>query len=177
LIKHAQDPSGLRKKTITKEEVFTSDLQKAIFAQLKEQRYWVSLNFDVGTRAIDVVAHGEGNQRLAIQCDGESIKTGEELGAEMEYYMTLRRLDWDIFHLRSSEYYTDPEKTLKRLLDRLSRADITPMQTEPTETEDKGPDLYERVTKKANNIRIRWSEPLKPPVKATPEKKQESKTA
>jgi len=177
LIKHAQDPSGLRKKTITKEEVFRSDLQKAIFAQLKEQRYWVSLNFDVGTRAIDVVAHGEGNQRLAIQCDGESIKTNEELGAEMEYYMTLRRLDWDIFHLRSSEYYTDPEKTLKRLLDRLSRADITPMQTEPSETEDKGPDLYERVTKKANNIRIRWSEPLKPPVKATPEKEKESKTA
>jgi hypothetical protein len=51
------------------------------------------------------------------------------------------------------------------------------MQTEPSETEDKGPDLYERVTKKANNIRIRWSEPLKPPVKATPEKEQESKTA
>jgi hypothetical protein len=58
------------------------------------------------------------------------------------------------------------------------------MQTEPAETEDKGPDLYERVTKKANNIRIRWSEPLKPPVKVkpekekvNPEKEQEAKTA
>ena len=176
LIKHAQDPSGLRKKTIAKEKVFTSDLQKAIFAELKERRYWLSLNFEVGTRAIDVVAHGEGNQRLAIQCDGESIKTSEELGAEMEYYMTLRRLGWDIFHLRSSEYYTDPEKTLKRLLDRLSQADITPMQTEPSETEAKGPDLYEMVTRKANNIRIRWSEPLKPPVakKKTEDRKKEA---
>ncbi len=130
----------------------------------------------MGTRAIDVVAHGEGNQRLAIQCDGESIKTNEELVAEMEYYMTLRRLDWDIFHIRSSEYYTDPEKTLKRLLDRLNQVDITPMQTEPSEIEDTGPDLYEMVTKKANNIRIRWSEPLKPPVakKETGDRKQEA---
>ncbi len=91
--------------------------------------------------------------------------------------MTLRRLDWDIFHLCSSEYYTDSEKTLKRLLDRLNQADITPMQTEPPETKDRGPDLYEMVTKKANNIRIRWSEPLKLPVKVNPEKEQESKTA
>ncbi len=138
LIKHAQDPSGLRKKTITKEEVFKSDLQKTIFTELKNQGYRVSLNFEVGTQAIDVVAHGEGNQRLAIQCDGDCIKTNEELVAEMEYYMTLSRLDWDIFHLRSSEHYTDPEKTLKRLLDRLNQADITPMQTEPSETKDTG---------------------------------------
>ena len=131
----------------------------------------------MGTRAIDVVAHGEGNRRLAIQCDGDSIKTNEELVAEMEYYMTLRRLDWEIFHLRSSEYYTDSEKTLKRLLDRLNQADITPMQTEPSETKDTGPDLYEIVTKKADNIRNRWSEPLRPPVKVNPKKKQESKTA
>ena len=177
LIKHAQDPSGLRKKTIAKEEVFKSDLQKTIFTELKNQGYRVSLNFEVGTQAIDVVAHGEGNERLAIQCDGDCIKTNEELVAEMEYYMTLRRLDWDIFHLRSSEHYTDPEKTLKRLLDRLNQADITPMQTQPSETKDTGPDLYEMVTKKANNIRIRWSEPLKPPVKVKPAKEQESKTA
>ena len=177
LIKHAQDPSGLRKKTIAKEEVFKSDLQKTIFTELKNQGYRVSLNFEVGTQAIDVVAHGEGNERLAIQCDGDCIKTNEELVAEMEYYMTLRRLDWDIFHLRSSEHYTDPEKTLKRLLDRLNQADITPMQTQASETKDTGPDLYELVTRKANNIRIRWSEPLKPPVKVNPKKEQESKTA
>jgi hypothetical protein len=60
------------------------------------------------------------------------------------------------------------------------------MQTEPPETRDTGPDLYELVTKKADNIRNRWSEPLKPPVKAIPkkgkekereEKEEESKTA
>ncbi len=65
---------------------------------------------------------------------------------------------------------------MKRLLDRLNQADITPMQTEPSETKDRGPDLYERVTQKANNIRIRWSESLRPPVakKETGDRKQEA---
>jgi hypothetical protein len=162
LIKHAQDPNGLRKKTIEKEEVFKSDLHRSIFKELQSQGYRVLLNFEVGMRAIDIVAEGEERQRLAIQCDGDCIKTHEELIYEMEYYKTLRRLDWDIFHIRSSEYYTDPDKTFKRLLLHLSNAGITPTQAEPTEPTTVSPDLYEMVTKKARNIRIRWSEPITP---------------
>jgi superfamily I DNA and/or RNA helicase len=162
LIKHAQDPSGLSKKKIVKEEEFRSNLQETIYNELKNQRYWVSLNFEVGTRAIDVVAHGVGNLRLAIQCVGDTVKSDDELAAEMAYNGTLRRLGWDIFHLQSSEYYTDPKKTLKRLVKRLNQADITPMQTERTESTEATSDLYEKVTRKANNIRIRWSETLTP---------------
>jgi len=90
--------------------------------------------------------------------------------------MTLRRLDWDIFHIRSSEYYTDPEKTLNRLLKRLDQAGITPRQTEPSELKAILPDLYELVTKKANNIRIRWSETIEP-IRLEPQENQEHKTA
>ncbi len=176
LIKHAQDPTGLRKKVITKEEEFKSDLQKFIFTELQSRKFQVLLNFEVGMHAIDIVAQSEDRQRLAIFCDGECVKTHEELGSEMEYFMTLRRLDWDICHLRSSEYYTDPDKALKRLLNRLDEAGITPRQTEPSELKEVSPDLYEMVTKKANNIRIRWSEPIEP-IRMEPEEKQEDKTA
>jgi superfamily I DNA/RNA helicase len=162
LIKHAQDPIGLRKKTIKKEEVFKSDLQRSVFKKLQSQKYQVLLNFELGLRSIDIVAQGEERQRLAIQCDGECVKTEEDLIFEMEYYMTLRRLNWDIFHIRSTEYYTDPEKTFKRLLRRLKKAGITPTRQEPSEPKTAAPDLRELVTKKANNIRIRWNEPIKP---------------
>ena len=162
LIKHAQDPAGLRKKTIVKEEVFKSDLQRRVFNELQNQGYQALLNFELGTRTIDIVAQGEDRQRLAIQCDGECIKTEEDLSLEMDYYATLRRLDWDIFHIRATEYYTDPDKTLKRLLRRLNQAGITPKKTEPDETKSDSPDLYEMVTKKAYNIRIRWNEPSSP---------------
>ena len=167
LIKHAQDPIGLRKKTIKKEEVFKSDLQRSVFKKLQSQKYQVLLNFELGMRSIDIVAQGEERRRLAIQCDGECVKTEEDLFFEMEYYMTLRRLNWDIFHIRSTEYYTDPEKTFKRLLHRLKNAGITPTRQEPSEPKTVSPDLCEMVTKKANNIRIRWNEPIKPlPIKS-----------
>ena len=113
-------------------------------------------------RAIDIVAQGEARQRIAIQCDGDCIKTEEELLFEMEYYMTLRRLKWDIFHIRATEYYTDPDKTFKRLLSRLEQAGISPAQPESSDPNNVSPDLYEIVTKKANNIRIRWNEPSTP---------------
>ena len=56
LIKHAQDPTGLRKKAITKEEEFKSDLQKSVFTELQSRKFQVSLNFEVGLHAIDIVA-------------------------------------------------------------------------------------------------------------------------
>jgi len=164
LIKYAQDPTGLRKKTIAKEDVFKSDLQRSVSKELRSQGYQVLLNFELGMRTIDIVAEGEDRQRLAIQCDGDCIKTEEDLFFEMENYMTLRRLNWDIFHIRSTEYYTDPDKTFRRLLRRLKKVGITPTQVEPSEPKTISPDLYERVTKKANNIRIRWNEPLSPSV-------------
>jgi hypothetical protein len=92
----------------------------------------------------------------------------------MDYYSTLRRLNWDIFHIRATEYYTDPDKTLKRLFRRMKKADINPIQEEPTEPKTVSPDLYEMVTKKANSIRVRWNEPIKPlPIK--PEKRKNPK--
>jgi superfamily I DNA and/or RNA helicase len=79
LLKHAQDPTGLRKKTIVKEEVFKSDLQQSVYKELQSLKYRLLLNFEVGLRTIDIVAQGEERQRLAIQCDGECIKTEEDL--------------------------------------------------------------------------------------------------
>jgi len=175
LLKHAQDPSGLRKKTIVKEDIFKSDLQQSVYKELQGRKYRLLLNFEVGLRTIDIVAQGEERQRLAIQCDGECIKAEEDLLLEMDYYLTLRRLNWDIFHIRATEYYTDPEKTLKRLFRRLNKAGIIPIQEEPKEPETVSPDLYEMVTKKANSIRVRWNEPIKPlPVKS--EKQKNTKT-
>jgi hypothetical protein len=164
LIKHAQDPTGLRKKTAIKEEVYKSDLQRAIYKELQSQGYQALLNFELGTRTIDIVVQGEDRQRLAIQCDGGCIKTEEDLSLEMDYYTTLRRLNWDILHIRATEYYTDPDKTLKRLSRRLNRAGITPKKSESVEKKSSSPDLYELVTKKAYNIRIRWNEPASPSI-------------
>jgi hypothetical protein len=167
LIKHAQDPVGLRKKTIKKEEVFKSGLQRSVFKELQSRKYQVLLNFELGLRTIDIVAQGEERRRIAIQCDGDCVKTEEDLVLEMEYYMTLRRLNWDIFHIRSTEYYTDPEKTFESLLSRLDKAGITPAREEPSEPKTVSEDICEMVTKKANSIRVRWNESIKPlPIKS-----------
>jgi len=144
LIKHTQDPGGLRKKTIVKEEVFKSDLQRSVFRDLQKQKYHVLLNYELGLGSIDIVAQGEDRQRLAIQCDGECIKPQEDLVFEMEYYMTLRRLNWDICHIRATEYYTDPAKAMKGLLNRLKNAGIGPQSGKASGAEAVPPDLYER---------------------------------
>jgi hypothetical protein len=49
------------------------------------------------------------------------------------------------------------------LFRRLTKAGITPTKEEPTEPKTISPDLYEMVTKKANSMRVRWNEPVKPP--------------
>lgn len=163
LIKHAQDPVGLRKKTVKKEEFFKSDLQRSVYQELQKRKYQVSLSFELGLRTIDIVVQGEERRRLAIQCEGDCAKSGEDLVLDMEYYMTLRRLNWDIFNIRATEYCTEPDKTLKRLLGRLKDAGITPTREELAEPEAASTELCEMVRKKANNIRVRWNEPMQPP--------------
>lgn len=164
LIKHAQGPAGLRTKTIMKEVAYKSDLQRSIFKELQSRKYQVILNYELGMGTIDIVVQGEERRRLAIQCDGECSKTKEDLKFEMEYYMTLRRLNWGIFHIRATEYYMDPEKTVKGLQRRLKRSGIGPALEKPSESEAVSKDLLEMVSKKAANIRIRWNESKNPPV-------------
>jgi hypothetical protein len=71
-------------------------------------------------------------------------------------------LNWDIFQIRATQYYTDPEKTIKRLLRRLKKAAIAPNRKKPAGPETVSADLGELVLKKAANTRARWHEPLKP---------------
>lgn len=68
-----------------------------------------------------------GEKKIAIECDGELYHSGyEKIKEDMERQSILERLGWRFIRIRGSEYYRNPEKTIKRVISELNAYEIYP---------------------------------------------------
>ena len=60
------------------------------------------------------------NRKIAIECDGEkqSIESWEE---EYEKKICLERVGWKFFKIKGSEFYRNPDDTMKKLLQKIDK--------------------------------------------------------
>ena len=65
-------------------------------------------------KRIDLVVES-GNQRLAIECDGDYWHGAEQYEADMERQRQLERCGWEFFRIRQSEFYADKISCLEPL--------------------------------------------------------------
>jgi hypothetical protein len=114
----------------------------------------------VGHYRIDLVVEG-GGKRLAIECDGDRWHPPDKLGEDLERQAILERLGWTFVRVRGTEFFRDPDRSLNPVLEMLERLDI-PREGPVGEISIPSPeitgDLFERVQRRAEQLRREWTE-------------------
>lgn len=64
---------------------------------------------------IDLVVEGAGN-RIAIECDGDRWHPIEKLPENLARQAVLERLGWKFIRIRGSEFYRDPDGTMREAM-------------------------------------------------------------
>ena len=95
-------------------EPFDSWFEADVALELLRKRLHVFSQYKVGFKRIDLVVES-GNQRLAIECDGDYWHGAEQYEADMERQRQLERCGWEFFRIRQSEFYADKISCLEPL--------------------------------------------------------------
>ncbi|MBC2581287.1 AAA domain-containing protein [Clostridium sp. DJ247] len=104
-------------------DVFQSRFQKDFYNSIKNKGYIVTPQVKIGTYKIDFLIEGV-ECRAAIICDGNTSVENYNWEEHIEQQLDLRRLGWNFYRVRASEFYYDPEKTLDNLYDKLKSIGI-----------------------------------------------------
>lgn len=152
LIEYSINPQAyeyIHKESIEKSE---SPFEVAVADALKTRGYHVVHQWEAGAYRIDIVAIYQ-KKKVAIECDGERYHSGEiQIREDMERQTILERLGWRFIRIRGSEYYSNTEKTIQRVVEELTEYGINPEKAEVTVSEKRSTDLLRRVKNRAGNI-------------------------
>src|SRR5260370_23286502 len=133
LIEHAQDPSRLMRALDEKEKRLQSSFEREVMKYLEAAGYNVAPQWKVGSFRIDLVVEGNG-KRLAIECDGDRYHPLERLQEDMDRQSIIERMGWIFTRIRSTEFFRNPERTIKPVLEKLQSLEILPADTKPRAT-------------------------------------------
>jgi very-short-patch-repair endonuclease len=170
MITHAENPAGLRPKTIeVAERKLNSELEKQVHEELVKAKYRTIIGCPVGEFTIDLVVVGKRGNRVAIQCDGDREITREALEAGLHKQMTLERLGWRFIRVRGSEYLRHPDETMRKIQKSLKKFEIQPLGLFESNGKNNGKgakdeedlqssDLHKQVLQRAESIRTRWKD-------------------
>jgi very-short-patch-repair endonuclease len=105
---------------------FDSVFEQRVFLALRESGYHVVPQVNVNGRRIDLVITGS-RGRMAVECDGDTWRdSAKQREAEFDRENELRRVGWEFWRIRESEFCYDSEQTLVLLRERLERRGIYP---------------------------------------------------
>src|SRR5258708_4772097 len=79
---------------------------------------------------IDLVVEGDGDRRLAIECDGDQYHGPERWADDMRRQRILERVGWNFWRCFGSNYRIDPQAALEDLVQTLERMKIKPVGRE-----------------------------------------------
>src|SRR5229473_1636801 len=158
LIEHAQDPSRLMRALEEKEKRTQSTFEREVMKRLVAAGFRVAPQWRIGAFRIDLVVEG-GGKRLAIECDGDRYHALEKLPEDMERQSVLERMGWIFTRMRATEFFRNPDRAMKPILEKLELLQIFPKSTKPV-----GPgklpgatDLVDRLIRRAEELRSSWT--------------------
>lgn len=156
LLEYADNPQAYADSAKNIELKAESPFEEAVGKHLVSAGYNVVQQWEVGAYRIDIVVQ-YGGTKIAIECDGEQYHSGEEkVRADMERQTILERLAWRFIRIRGSEYYRDPENTMKRVIDELTNYGILKESIVVTKNNQADTELWSRVTRRAEEIMNEW---------------------
>ena len=157
LIEHAQDPGRLMRALEEKEKHTESAFEREVFRRVSAAGYRVTPQWRIGSFRIDLVVEGDG-RRLAIECDGDRYQPLEKLPEDMDRQSILERMGWIFTRIRSTEFFSNPDRAMKPVFQKLEALEIYPERPAPASTKKQPAlDLIDRVIRRAEELRTKWT--------------------
>lgn len=130
-----------------------SPFESAVARFLTVKGYHLVQQWKVGAYRLDMVVVC-GKKKIAVECDGERWHSGEsKIREDMERQTILERLGWQFIRIRGSEYYSNPDKTMERVISELNNNGITPEQfISNQDSNNRETELLQRIKKRAHEI-------------------------
>ncbi len=153
LLQYADNPSFYIEKSLDQKS--ESEFEKSVAGSLLSAGYNITQQWEVGSYRIDIVVQ-YGDRKIAIECDGDSYHSSEEqIRKDLERQTILERLGWRFIRIRGSEYYSNPELTMKRVYSDLKEFGIFTEELKVQKYEVSSV-LLENIKIRANQIRMDW---------------------
>lgn len=153
LIEFSLNPASIQMENDKIEKKAESPFESAVAKYLAVRGYHLVQQWEVGAYRLDMVVV-YGRKKIAIECDGERYHSGEEkIRQDMERQTILERLGWRFIRIRGSEYYRNPEQTMKRVIAELTEKGIEPETVEFVQKmSGRDTELLQRVKKRAYEL-------------------------
>ena len=137
LLNHFYDLQEDQKASFdTNLELCESEFEKSVFMALHEMGYTVTPQIKVGNYRIDLVVESDGDQRLAVECDGDSYHGPEKWHDDMTRQRALERAGWTFWRCFASSWSIERENMILSLKEKLDSMNIKPMHGMSTLTQD-----------------------------------------
>ena len=121
-----ESPSADEVSADERQPPFESLFEQRVFLAIRRRGYHVIPQFHAGRRRIDLVVSGSAG-RLAVECDGRiAHSTPQQVRDDMDRERELRRVGWEFWRVRESQFWFDPESALAPLWRELERRGIVP---------------------------------------------------
>lgn len=101
------------------EKLFESNFERDIYYCLTSKNYKLIPQFKIGKYRLDFVLSNDSNQKIAIECDGDTYHGVDELEHDLERQSVLERCGWKFIRIRASEFYYNKEESIKNIISQI----------------------------------------------------------
>lgn len=115
------DKNGSDSRNI--EYIFQTEFQKDVYNLIKNRGYKVTPEIKIGKYKMDFIVEGVRN-RVAVICEGDMPSEEYNWREAVERQLDLERVGWVFYRIMGSEFYHDPERTMKKLWNKLDNIGI-----------------------------------------------------
>jgi very-short-patch-repair endonuclease/transcription elongation GreA/GreB family factor len=134
VIRHLREPmKGRVRPSGDLAALCDSDFEREVLGRLLKRGYRVTPQVGAMGYSIDMVVEGRGDQRLAIECDGDKYHGPERWADDMTRQRVLERVGWRFWRCWSSSFTIDPDGCMAELFGLLDRLGIHPAASETRE--------------------------------------------
>lgn len=160
LIDYSLNPSAFENINEEIEKKSESVFEAAVARTLAGRGYHLVQQWKIGgAYRLDMVAVCE-KKCVAIECDGERWHSGEaKIREDMERQTILERIGWRFIRIRGSEYYSNPEATMERVISELGSYGIEPEDQYSALEVTKTTELLQRTKTRAAAILAEFDGP------------------
>jgi very-short-patch-repair endonuclease len=108
-------------------DVCESIFEKEVGGELVKRGYRLRPQVPVAGYRLDFVVEGQGDRRLAIECDGDPYHGPDRWAADMKRQKALERLGWIFWRVWGSHWYSDRSGCIQDLIATLDQLKIVPL--------------------------------------------------
>ena len=144
LLDYAKNPKSFAIKQKEIEQKADSIFEVRVANKLISEGYNIVPQYQVGAYTLDIVVICQ-NRKVAIECDGERYHSGKEkILEDMQRQAILERIGWRFIRIRGSQYFKNPDETMRNVITKLEELKIYPEALNNNE-ETRTSELLEKV--------------------------------